>query len=101
MNSKNNGIWDLHRLLFSYTDKTSLNTSDDKYVPLSNFRSYCIRRNIKKSCRNNKFKISAPIGNEKFKLPNGSYCLSYIQDYFKYIFKKYGEKTDSLSIIIK
>ena len=97
MNSKNSGIWDLHRLLFNYRDKASLNTSDDKYVPLSNFRSYCIQRNG----RNNKFKISAPIRKEKFKLPNGSHCLSDIQDYFKYIFKKYGEKTDSLSIIIK
>ena len=30
---------------------------------------------------NNKFKISAPIWNEEFELPDGSYSISDIQDY--------------------
>ena len=38
--------------------------------------------------------------NEKFKLPNGSYSISNIQDYFEYILKKYGEKTVDPSIKI-
>ena len=45
-------------------------------------------KNIKKSYKNNKFKISAPIWNEDFELPDGSYSVSNIQDYFEYIFKK-------------
>ena len=45
-------------------------------------------KNIKKSYKNNKFKISAPIWNEEFELPDGSYSVSNIQDYFEYIFKK-------------
>ena len=45
-------------------------------------------KNIKKSYKNNKFKISAPIWNEEFELPDGSYSVSDIQDYFEYIFKK-------------
>ena len=42
---------------------------------------------IKKSYKNNKFKISAPTWNEEFELPDGSYSISGIQDYFEYIFK--------------
>ena len=29
---------------------------------------------------------------EEFELPVGSYSISYIQDYFEYILKKYEEK---------
>ena len=36
------------------------------------------------SYRNNKFKISAPTGNEEFELPDGSYSVSYIQYRFEY-----------------
>ena len=43
--------------------------------------------NIKKSYKNNKFKLSDPISSEEFELPDGSYSVSYIQDYFKYIIK--------------
>ena len=36
--------------------------------------------------------------NEKFKLPDGSYSISDIQDYFECILKKHGEKTVNSSI---
>ena len=38
--------------------------------------------NIKKSYNNNKFKIPAPTRNDKVELPDGSYSISDIQDYF-------------------
>ena len=38
------------------------------------------------------------IWNEKFELPDRSYFVSDTQDYFEYIFKKHGEKTDNPSI---
>ena len=38
----------------------------------------------KNSYKNNKLKISALTWNEEFELPDGSYSVSYIQDYFKY-----------------
>ena len=44
-------------------------------------------KNIKKSYKNNKFKILAPTWNEDFQLPDGSYSASDIQDYFEYILK--------------
>ena len=43
---------------------------------------------IKKSYKNNKFKISVPTWTEEFELPDGSYSVSDIQDFFEYIFKK-------------
>ena len=46
---------------------------------------YYTCKNIKKSYKNNKFKILAPMWNEEFELPDGSYFTSYIQDYFEYI----------------
>ena len=45
-------------------------------------------KNIKKSYKNNKFKISVPTWTEEFELPDGSYSVSDIQDCFEYIFKK-------------
>ena len=49
-------------------------------------------KNIKKSYKNNKFKISAPTWNEEFELPDGSYSISDIQDYFEYILKSMEKK---------
>ena len=46
-----------------------------------------MRENIKNSYNNNKFKISAPTWNDKFELPDFSYSVSDIQDYFEYILK--------------
>ena len=40
---------------------------------------------IKSTYKNNKFKISASTWSDKFELPDGSYSISDIQDYFKYI----------------
>ena len=37
--------------------------------------------------KSNKFRISAAIWSEEFELPDGSYSVSDIQDYYEYIFK--------------
>ena len=50
--------------------------------------------------KNNKFKILAPTWNEEIELPDGSYFVSDIQEYFEYILKKHGQKTDNSSIRI-
>ena len=55
---------------------------------------------IKKSYKNNKFKTSAPTCNEELELPDGSHSVSDSQDYFEYILKKHGKKTDNPSIRI-
>ena len=59
MNSKNSKISDPHRLLLILLDKIDLKRSD-KYVALSNLCIDYTWKNIKKSYKNNKFKISDP-----------------------------------------
>ena len=54
----------------------------------------------KNSYNNNKFKISAPTWSDEFELPDGSYSISDIQDYFQYILKKHSENVDNPSIRI-
>ena len=86
MNSEDSKTSDPPRLLLNLSDKINLRRSD-KYVALSNLSIYYTCKNIKKSYKNNKVKI-APTWNEDFEPPNGSYSVSDIQDYFKYILKK-------------
>ena len=38
---------------------------------------------------------------EEFELPDGSYSISDIQDYFEYILKKHSERVDYPSISIR
>ena len=46
-------------------------------------RIYYSWKNIKKSCKSNTFKISAPTWNEEFELTDLAYSVSDIQDYFE------------------
>ena len=100
MNSDNSKTSDSPRLLLNFSDKINLKRSD-KYVALSNLSIYYTWKNIKKSYKNSKFKLSAPTWNEEFELPDGSYSASDIQDYFEYILKEHREKkTDNHSMEI-
>ena len=86
INSELSKTSDPHRILINLPDKIRLNRSD-KFVALSNLSIYYTRKNIKTSYKNIKLKISAPTWNNKFELPDGSYSVSDIQDYFEYILK--------------
>ena len=87
MNSENSRTSKYHVLMVKLTDKLDLRRGE-KSIALSNLTIYYTRKNIKSSYNNNKFKISAPTWNDEFKLPDGSYLVSDIQDYFEYILKK-------------
>ena len=87
MNFKNSKTSDPHRLLLNLTDKINLRRKD-KYIALSNLSICYTWGNIKKAYKNNKFKISAPTWNEEFELPDGSYSIPDLQNYFEYILKK-------------
>ena len=52
-------------------------------MALANLSIYYTWKNINYTYSNNKFKISAAIWNDKFDLPDGSYSISDIQDYFE------------------
>ena len=98
MNSENSRTSEYHVLLLNLTNKIDLGS--EQTVALSNLSIYYTWKNIKSSYNNNKFKISAPTWNEEFKLPDGSYSISDIQDYFQYILKKHSESVDNPPIII-
>ena len=56
VNSENSKISDPHRLLLNLSDQINLKRSN-KYVALTNLSIYYTWKNIKKSYKNNKFKI--------------------------------------------
>ena len=99
MNSENSKTSEPHVLILKLTDKLDLRRGE-KIIALSNLSIYYTWKNIKISYNNNKFKISAPTWNNKFELPDGSYSISDIQDYFEYILKKHGEDIDKPSVQI-
>ena len=99
MNSKYSETSGPHRLLHNLTDEINVKRSD-KYVALSNLNIYYIWKYIKKSYKITKFKISASTFNEEFELPDGSYSVTVIQDYFEYILRKHEGETDNPSIRI-
>ena len=92
MNSENSKTSDPHRLLLNLSDK--ILKRSDKYAALSNLSIYYTWKNIKKSYKNNKFKISPPTWNKDFELPDGSYSVSDIQDYVEFILKNHEIVTD-------
>ena len=97
MNSENSVTSDLHRLSLNLTGKINLSWKS-KYIALSNLGIYYTWENIKKSYKNNKFKISASTWSEEFVLPDGSYSITDIQDYFEYVLKNPEGKTVNPSI---
>ena len=100
MNSENSKTSKYHVLVLKLTDILDLRRGQ-KTVALSNLSIYYTWKNIKSSYNNNKFKISAPTWNEEFELPDGSYSISDIQDYFEYILRKHSESVDNPPITIK
>ena len=103
MNSEKSKNFESHVLILKLTDKLDLRRGE-RSIALSNLSIYYTWKNIKSSYNNNKFKISAPTWNDKLELPDGSYSVSNIQDYFEYILKKnidnpsiriYGNKTEN------
>ena len=73
-----------HVLVLKLTNKLDLRMSK-KVIAKSNLTIYHTWKNITSSYNNNKFKIFPPTWNDGFKLPDGSYSVSNIQDYFEYI----------------
>ena len=88
MNTKNSKTSKPHRFKLGLTDKLSLK-NPNKNMTLANLSIYYRWKNIKPEHNNNKFQISAPTWNDTFVLPDGSYSIVDIQDYFEFIIKKY------------
>ena len=88
MNTENSKTNEPHRFKLDLTDKLNLK-NPNKNMALANLSIYYTWKNIKSEYNNNKFKISAPAWNDTFNLPDGSYSIADIQDYFEFIIKKH------------
>ena len=97
MNSEISRTSEHRTLVLKLTDKLDLRRGQ-KTVALSNLSIYYTWKNVNSSYNNNKFKISTLTWSEEFELPDGSYSVSDIQDYFEYILKKHSESVDNRSI---
>ena len=100
MNTENSKTNEAHRFRLDLTDK--LNLKDPrKNMALANLSIYYTRKNIKSEYKNNKFKISAPTWNDTLDLPDGSYSIADIQDYFEFFIKKHEVLIENPSVKIE
>ena len=99
MNTENSKTNEPHIFKLDLTDKLNLK-NPNKNMALANLSIYYTWKNIKSEYKNNKFKISAPTWNDTFDLPDGSYSIDDIQDYFEFIIKKHETLTENPPIQI-
>ena len=97
MNTKNSQTNEPHRFKLDLTNKLNLKKQN---VALANLSIYYAGKNIKSEHNNNKFEISAPIWDDSFDLPDGSYSIANIQDYFEFNNKKYEPLNENAPIHI-
>ena len=90
MNSEKSKTSDPYRLVLNLTDKMDLQR-EDKLAAFSDLSIYYTWKDIKQLYENNY---------EKLELPDGSYSVSNIHDYFKYIIKKHERITDKSPVEI-
>ena len=94
MNTSNSKKNESNKFMYQFTDKLNLK-NPNKNMALANLSIFYTWKNIKSEYNNNKFKISAPTSNDEFNLPDGSYSVSDIHDYFEYIIKKHETIADN------
>ena len=99
MNSENSKTNELHRFKLDLTDKRNLKNAN-KNMTLANLSIYYTWKNINSEYKNNNFKISAPTWNDTFDLPDDSYSIADIQDYFEFIIKKHENLTKNSPVQI-
>ena len=94
MNTLNSKTNECNKFMHQFTDELNLK-NPNKNMALTNLSIYYTWKNIKSEYNNNKFKISAPTWNGGFNLPDGSYYVFDIQDYFENIIKKHETIADN------
>ena len=99
MNTENSKTNEPHRFKLDLTDKINLK-NPNKNMALANLSIYYTWKNIKSKCSNNKLKISAANWDDTFDIPDGSYSIADIQDYFEFIIKKHKNLTENPPIQI-
>ena len=99
MNTENSKTNESHRFKLDLADKLNLK-NPKKNMALVNLSIYYTWKKNKSEYNNDKFKFSDSTWNETFDLPDGSYSVLDIQDYFEFIIKKYKILTENTSIQI-
>ena len=99
MNTENSKTNEPHKFRLSLSDKLNLK-NPNKNIALGTLSIYYTWKNIKSAYNNNKFKIYAPAWNDTFDLPDGSYSVSDIHDYFQFIIKKHETLTEDPQVEI-
>ena len=99
MNTENSKTIEPHRFKLDLTDKRNLKNQNQN-MALANLSICYTQKNIKSEYNNSEIKISAPTWNDTFDLPDGSYSISDIQDYFEFIIKKHETLTENPPIQI-
>ena len=94
MNTENSKTNKPHRFRLSLADKLNLKNVSNN-IALGNLSIYYTQKNMKSAYNNSNFKISAPTWNDTFDLPDGSYYIAEIQDYFEFIIKKLETLTET------
>ena len=94
MNTEKSKTSEPHKFKLDLTGKLNLKNSK-KNIVLANLSIYYTWKKIKSEYNNNEFKISAPTWNETFDLPDSSYSINDIQDYFEFIIKKHETLTEN------
>ena len=94
MNTLSSKTNESNKFIYQFTDKLNLK-NPNKSIALANLSIYYTWKNIKSEYKTNKFKISAPTWNDEYDLPDGSYSVSDMQDYFEYIIEKDGTIADN------
>ena len=99
MNTTNSKTKHLNKFVYNFTDKLNLK-NPNKNIALANLSIYYTWKNIKSDYNNNKLKISAPTWNDTFDVPDGSYSIAALQNYFEYIIKKHETIADVSPVLI-
>ena len=99
MNTANSKTRESNKFVYNFTDKLNLK-NPKKNIALANLSMYYTWKNVKSSYNNNKFKISAPTWNDTFDVPDGSYSIAALQNYFECIIKKHETITSTSPVII-
>ena len=99
MNTANSKTKHSNKFVYNFIDKLNLKNPNEN-IALANLSIYYTWKNAKSDYNNNKFKISAPTWNDTFDVPDGSYSIVALQNYFEYIIKKHETIADVSPVLI-
>ena len=99
MNTANSKTKYSNKFVYNFNDKLNLK-NPNKNITLANLSIYYTWKKVKSDYNNNKFKISTPTWSDTFDVPDGSYSIGALQNYFECIIKKHETIADVSPVLI-